>query len=234
MPPNLPPELRRALRACTKGQWDKAERLCGAVLADHPDNFDALHCLGEINFRRGRLDAALALFQAALKADLSRADGFASLGLVFHALGQHERALISYDEGLRIDPDNAELLNRRGVALLELKRPQRARESFERALTCEELALRARLDLDEGRSPAAALQVLIALDAALAELPGDPAASALEERLVELRALHDGVAAAARAALHGESATDRDAVALALGRLEAALRARAGPLRGGR
>ena len=97
----------------------------------------------------------------------------------------------------------------------------------ERALTCEELALRARLDLDEGRSPAAALQVLIALDAALAELPGDPAASALEERLAELRTLHDGVAAAARAALRGESATDRDAVALALGRLEAALRARA-------
>ena len=137
MPPNLPLELRRALRACTKGQWDKAERLCGAVLADHPDNFDALHCLGEIHFRRGRLDAALALFQAALKTDLSRADGFTSLGLVFHALAQHERALVSYDEGLRIDPDNAELLNRRGVALLELKRPQRARESFERALTCD-------------------------------------------------------------------------------------------------
>ena len=38
-------------------------------------------------------------------------------------------------------------------------------------LACEELALRARLDLDHGREREAALQVLVALDAALAELP---------------------------------------------------------------
>ena len=50
----------------------------------------------------------------------------------------------------------------------------------QRALACEELALRARLDLDEGREPAGPLQVLIALDAALAELPDDPAAPELE------------------------------------------------------
>ncbi len=46
----------------------------------------------------------------------------------------------------------------------------------ERALACEELALRARLDLDERRDREAALQVLIALDAALAELAADPTA----------------------------------------------------------
>ena len=47
--------------------------------------------------RHGRLDTALVLFQAALKADLGRADGFASLGLVFHALKQFKQALNSYD-----------------------------------------------------------------------------------------------------------------------------------------
>jgi hypothetical protein len=73
----------------------------------------------------------------------------------------------------------------------------------ERLLDCEELALRARLDLEEGRERAATLQGLIALDAALAELPADPAASALAERLEELRGLREGVAAAAQAALHG-------------------------------
>ena len=97
------------------------------------------------------------------------------------------------------------------------------------APACEELALRARLDLDEGRDREAALQVRIALEAALAELPRDPAAPALQERLDELRALHEGVVAAARRALDGETppAADREAVAFALGRLEAALRARA-------
>ncbi|MGI8411141.1 MAG: hypothetical protein ACR2LV_01020, partial [Solirubrobacteraceae bacterium] len=39
-----------------------------------------------------------------------------------------------------------------------------------RALACEELALRARLDLEQGRDREAALQLGVALDAALAEL----------------------------------------------------------------
>ncbi len=134
--PNFSPSrlLRRALRAYADGAFAKAERLCGAVVERQPENFDALHCLGQINFKRGRLDAALALFQAALKADLQRAEGFASLGLVFHALGQFERALTSYDEGLRIAPDDGELRNRRGVALLQLKRPAEALKDFERVL----------------------------------------------------------------------------------------------------
>jgi hypothetical protein len=99
------------------------------------------------------------------------------------------------------------------------------------ALASEELALRARLDLNEGRDREAALQTLVALDAALAELPRDPAAPALRDRLAELRALREGAAAAARAALAGSIATaDRDAAAHALVRLEAALRARAAAL----
>jgi hypothetical protein len=95
----------------------------------------------------------------------------------------------------------------------------------------EELTLRARLDLDEGRDREAALQLRIALDAAIAELPGDPAGPALRERLDELRVLHEGVVAAAQRALDAPlAAADREAVAFALGRLEATLRARAAAL----
>ena len=95
------------------------------------------------------------------------------------------------------------------------------------ALACEELVLRARLDLDAGHDRAAALQVSIALDAALAELPADPTAPALAERVEELRGLHAGVAAAAQAAPAGPlDGSEREAVSHALARLEAALRAR--------
>ena len=98
----------------------------------------------------------------------------------------------------------------------------------ERALACEELALRARLDLDQGRTREAALQALITLDAALAELAREPTAPLLEQRLVELRDRRDAVGAAAQAALAGPlTDADRDAVAFTLGRIEAALRARA-------
>ncbi len=95
------------------------------------------------------------------------------------------------------------------------------------ALACEELALRARQDVDAGRRREAALQLDAALTAALAELePWSPRAD-LAERLAELRELHVRVRAAAQAALQG--GVDDLAYAevrRALERLEAALRAR--------
>jgi hypothetical protein len=98
----------------------------------------------------------------------------------------------------------------------------------ERALICEELALRARLDLDNGRDREAALQVLVALDAALVELATDSTGATLQHRLTELRAQRAPIAAAGQAALAGPlPENDRDAVAFTLARLEAALRARA-------
>ena len=98
----------------------------------------------------------------------------------------------------------------------------------DQGLACEELALRARLDVDADRWREGALQVMVALDAAIAELPVDPAADALAERIEELREQRDPIAEAAQAALEGHlSEEQREDVAYALGRIEAALRARA-------
>lgn len=97
----------------------------------------------------------------------------------------------------------------------------------EATLASEELTLRARADVDQGRPREAALQLLVALDAALAELTAGPHAGALADRLSELRAQREPVAAAAQAALAGPLGTDDEAtVRFALGRVEAALRAR--------
>jgi hypothetical protein len=98
----------------------------------------------------------------------------------------------------------------------------------EEPLACEELSLRARQDLDHGREREAALQLLVALDAALAELARDPTAKVLAERLTELRGQREAMAAAAQSALAGPlSAAEREIVTFTLQRIEAALRARA-------
>jgi hypothetical protein len=96
----------------------------------------------------------------------------------------------------------------------------------QRPLVAEELALRARLDLDLSFIRAAALQTVIALDAAIAELAADPAADQLGQEIDGLRRDRDPVAAAAQAALAGEpSPAQMDAVTGALERIEGALRA---------
>ena len=99
-----------------------------------------------------------------------------------------------------------------------------------RTLLCEELALRARLDLDQGRLPHAAVELDGAFAAALPELRAEGRQD-LAIRIAELEQLRAGVAAQARAALPDETgrqagAPDEDVVRHALERLEAALRAR--------
>jgi hypothetical protein len=117
------------------------------------------------------------------------------------------------------------------------------------ALLCEELALRARVDLDQRRLAHAAIELRGAYAAALAELPRERRED-LAIRIDELRKLTDGVERQARTGLAGEQGeTDDDARAAspsaagadgsrggggvdeevvrhALGRLEAILRAR--------
>jgi hypothetical protein len=95
------------------------------------------------------------------------------------------------------------------------------------ALLCEELTLRARLDLDADRLRHAALELEHAYSAALVELPAEDRLE-LAGRLAELAQLNPGVAQAARDALSdGAQEPDREIVSHALGRLEALLRARA-------
>lgn len=95
-------------------------------------------------------------------------------------------------------------------------------------LVCEELALRARRDLDAGRSRQAALQLRIALDAALSELAID---GRFATRLSELGELKPSIDAAAQAALaRGLTDAELESAGSTLARIEAALRARAASL----
>ena len=94
-------------------------------------------------------------------------------------------------------------------------------------LACEELALRARSDLAAERWREAALQLGVALDAALAELEPWRAQAGLASRLDELRERRAEIQVAVAAALQGGLEPGQiELVRTALGRLEAALRAR--------
>ncbi|HEY2768385.1 MAG TPA: hypothetical protein VGI76_09010 [Solirubrobacteraceae bacterium] len=121
--------------------------------------------------------------------------------------------------------------DRRGRGRTAALRPQERLAALlaarQRPLACEELTLRARLDLDEGRLVLAALELQQAYATALVELPAEERVE-LDARLSELAELNPGVVLAAQAALSGGSEQpNAEAVTRALGRLEAALRARA-------
>jgi len=116
---------------------------------------------------------------------------------------------------------------RRSAALRPDERLAAMLSGRDAALACEELAIRARADVAAGRYREAALQLQVALAAALRELtPWGPRGD-LAARIDELRALQPAADAAAAAALEGGLDDDATAdVERVLARLEAALRAR--------
>jgi hypothetical protein len=116
---------------------------------------------------------------------------------------------------------------RRGDALRPQERFAALLAGRDVALAAEELTLRARLDLDRGRTREAALQLRVALEAALSELQAWAHRAELARRLDELRAERGAVAGAANRALEGglDDAQIAD-VARVIGRLEAVLAAR--------
>ena len=116
---------------------------------------------------------------------------------------------------------------RRDAALRPQERLAALLGARDAALACETLALRARADLDAGRAREAALGLDAALGAAVAELEPWRGRADLGARIDELAALRDGAGACAAAARAGGLDTAHaEAVGHALGRLEAALRAR--------
>ncbi len=116
---------------------------------------------------------------------------------------------------------------RRTAALRPQERLAALLSGRDAALACEELAMRARLDLDQGRPREAALQLRVAFEAALAELEAWAGRGDLRQRLDDLRESRNEVAAAANAAVEGGLPDEALAsVEHVLDRLEAALRAR--------
>jgi hypothetical protein len=114
----------------------------------------------------------------------------------------------------------------RSAALRPQERLARLMGAQATILLCEELTLRARLDLDQERPSHAALELDRAYAAALGELRAEQRQD-LAIRVAELEQLRAGVAEQAQAVLtQGSGAPDEELLGHALARLEAALRAR--------
>jgi tetratricopeptide (TPR) repeat protein len=126
------------------------------VLRQRPNEFDALHMLGLIEYQRGRLPESLKLIGAAVKSNPNSADAWSNLGLAFHAQGDYAKAVGSFDRALAIKPDHADVLNNRGTTLNCLGRHEEALEAFARALALRSdylfRALQPRLDAAQSRT----------------------------------------------------------------------------------
>ena len=132
--PNLQRLQRQALSAFEQGHFDKAERLCAAILEYRRDDFDALHLLGFICLQRGRHLEAIGFLDRAVRADARSVDAASNLGLALHGAGRLEEAVAAYRKALALAPNHPEIRYNLGNACLALDRIDEALQSYDEAL----------------------------------------------------------------------------------------------------
>jgi tetratricopeptide (TPR) repeat protein len=132
--PNLSRLQRQAYSSFQDGDLDRAAKLCAGILEYRPDDFDALHLLGVLNFQRHRLVDALRFLSQALRVNSGSADAMSNLGLALHAMGRFEEAIASYRNALQLAPDHSEILYNLANTCLEFGRIDEALSHFDAVL----------------------------------------------------------------------------------------------------
>jgi tetratricopeptide (TPR) repeat protein len=173
--PNLSRLQRQAYSSFQQGDIEKTERLCAGILEYRPQDFDALHLLGLLNFQRHRMAEALHFLAAALKSNSNSSDAMSNLGLALHATGRHEEAILSYRNALRLVPDHPEILYNLGNACLAIGRITEALASYDGVLANDPghagaLVNRGNTLLRFNRP----VEALASYDVALAAMPAHP------------------------------------------------------------
>lgn len=139
--------LARAFAAHKAGRTDAAADLYAAVLDRDPDNFHALHLLGEIAQRTGRAAQAVELIARALAVNPASPEAHTNLGAAHQTLGNADAAEASYRRALSLDPFLSTARNNLGVLLKDRGRRAEAQAELEKALALAPGSADARLNL---------------------------------------------------------------------------------------
>jgi tetratricopeptide (TPR) repeat protein len=101
---NVQQRLEVALGHHQAGRLAQAEALYRQILAQFPQQPDALHLLGMLAYETRNYPAAIALIEQAITQSPA-AEFYANLGLVQNALRDYSKSESSYNQALRLKPD---------------------------------------------------------------------------------------------------------------------------------
>ncbi len=126
--------IQDALALHQTQQWDAARAAYAALIAQAPDNFDALHLLGVLEHQQKHTQRAIELMRRAAELNPSHADVYFNLGVAQAYAKNYPAAIDSYSQAIANRPDHDKAWSNRGMAWLALGNHQAALDSLEGAL----------------------------------------------------------------------------------------------------
>jgi len=163
---DLDRRMHEAVTAYEAGKLDDAVKILQQVIAERPDNAEAVLDLAVAYRQAGRDDDAIGVLQAAMKRGVTQADVRTKLGLCLGLAGRGAQAIPLLENTAGDDPDALSAL---GLAYTQTGRLAEARRTFQHllaidptsGLTYEDLAS---VDLAAKELPAAEVALRHALD----------------------------------------------------------------------
>lgn len=126
--------LDKATALVQKGEFDAALGVAATMLAESPDDVNALYIRGLCHLQKGQLDEAA----TSLEKVTQLAPGFAAarlqLAVCYERRGDKGRALATYDAALALEPENLVALYNSGVLRYNVGHAAEALPYFEKAV----------------------------------------------------------------------------------------------------
>ena len=153
--------LRDGLAHHRAGRTADAEAHYRQVLAQRPDDPDALHLMGVLSMQGGRAGEALGWLERAARLRPKRADIQSHLGMAYRSLGRFDDAIEAHGRAIAADPTYGEAVYNLANAYRDAGRPAEAEATYRRAIDLDPKSVEARLNLgallwESGRAAEAA------------------------------------------------------------------------------
>ncbi|MEE4358637.1 MAG: tetratricopeptide repeat protein, partial [Desulfococcaceae bacterium] len=134
VPQSPAPDLSKALAHHQAGQLKAAQEIYQKIIAENPNNSNALHLSGLVSFQRGDYDTAVNLIQKAI--DIFPGDPvyYTNLAAVFMSRQKYDHAIFCYENIIRLNPDNADVYINMGSVYKEKGEKEKALSFYQKAI----------------------------------------------------------------------------------------------------
>ena len=129
------PQLRQALELQKQAQWDAAQAIYRAVLAQAPEHALALHLLGVLLLQIGQVMEGVACLRTSVAHNPNDVQAWNNLAGGLQQAGDGEAALQANEQALARAPGHAPAWNKRAELLVERKELVQALEAYDKALS---------------------------------------------------------------------------------------------------